>query len=82
MAEPHLTLLHSPEFPQVFSSAIDQMVARIAAKPELALCAYEERIGSYNDHNSELCHRLAVVHDLESDLDFCARHFAEVARGR
>jgi hypothetical protein len=33
MAEPHLTLLHSPEFPQVFAAAIDRQIDRVKVAP-------------------------------------------------
>jgi len=66
------SLTHS-QFPQVFSEAIDQMVARIAAMPQLGSCDFDTE---FDD-----CHAPAVVHDLGRDQEFCMRHFLAVNRG-
>lgn len=77
MAQSTLPSLTRSNFPQVFSNAIDQMVARIAAHPQLGQCWFED------EHCD--CRQPAVVHDLATEREFCARHFSmitkEVSRG-
>lgn len=74
MAHSTLPVLSASTFPQVLKSAIDQLVARIAARPELGSCDFTTE---YDD-----CHAAAVVHDLGRDQEFCVRHFLAVNRGR
>ena len=72
MASRTLPSLTHSQFPQVFSSAIDSMVARIAAMPQLHACDYED---AFCD-----CRERAVVHDLATDFEYCVRHFVAVNR--
>ncbi len=76
MASPTLSVLRSPDFPQVLVQAIDRAVDRVV----FGICCHEERIGSSNDHNSQLCNSSATVHNLEDGLDYCERHFRKVVR--
>jgi hypothetical protein len=70
MAHQNLTLLSHPD---IFIAAIHQMVERIAAKPVLGQCWYEDE---YCD-----CRKPATVHMLDTDFEYCARHFEAVTRG-
>lgn len=72
MASNNLPSLTHPDFPQVFSPAIDQMVTRIAAQPQLHACDYED---AFCD-----CRDAAVVHDLATDFEYCVYHFLAVNR--
>lgn len=71
MAHSTLPSLTHSEFPQVFTQAIDQMVARMSARPQLGQCDYCDE---YCD-----CRQAATVHHLASEQEFCAQHFAKVA---
>ena len=80
MAAQHLTVLTHPEFPQVLDgslSRLDQMVTRVLAKTAvtylLGQCNFEDE---YCD-----CREPATVHHLESEQEFCLRHFQAVTRG-
>jgi hypothetical protein len=81
VAHSTLSVLAHSQFPQVFESAIDQMVTRISAKPQLGICCYETPESRWGACDGEPCRSLAVVHDLGTDLEFCVRHFFEVNRG-
>jgi hypothetical protein len=70
MADQHLNVFTRRSFPQVFSSAIDQLIDRMVAKPTLGTCCYED---SFCD-----CREKAVVHDLGTDFEYCVRHFFAV----
>jgi hypothetical protein len=72
MADQHLNVFTRRSFPQVFSSAIDQMIDRMVRKPQLSTCDYED---AFCD-----CREKAVVHDLGTDFEYCVRHFIAVTR--
>jgi len=72
MAANNLTVISRPDFPQVFTKSLDQLVDRILAKPKLGSCCHET--------NGEPCSKAAIVHALESDQEFCAKHFGMVSR--
>jgi hypothetical protein len=73
MAHSTLPVLAHPDFPRVFSRAIDQMVTRAFVQPELHSCDYED---AFCD-----CREAAVVHDLATEFEYCVRHFLAVNRG-
>lgn len=73
MAHSTLPSLAHSEFPQVFTEAIDFMVARISAHPQLGDCDYETP--------EFVCRNRATVHNLATEQEFCAQHFAKVSRG-
>lgn len=73
MAASDLTVLRSPDFPQVLKDAIDRAVSRIADRPELGRCDFEDEFFD--------CRKPATVHNLIDDMEYCARHFREVLRG-
>ena len=73
MAHSTLPSLTHSEFPQVFTQAIDDLVDRLAARPQLGQCWYEDE---YCD-----CRAQAVVHNLATEQEFCLRHFLAVNRG-
>jgi hypothetical protein len=74
MAGNTLPVLSSPQFPQVFTEAIDRAVDRIV----FGICCYEEPVGTWNDHNAVHCNSAATVHNLEDGLDYCERHHRKV----
>jgi len=65
MSTANLPSLSHPDFPQVFTKAIDWMIERTER------CEF--------DHY--LCGAKATVTDLESERRFCGKHFREVSRG-
>jgi hypothetical protein len=76
-------LLSSTGFPQDFISAFEQMIRRIAAKPRLGTCSWQSPESSSGACNGgHPCSKAAVVHDLASDQEFCARHFREISLGQ
>jgi hypothetical protein len=81
MAQSTLAVFYHPDFPQVFDAALDQYIRRILAKPVLSTCDYQSAESSYGAGDSEPCYAAATVHVLDSDQEFCARHFSEVSHG-
>ena len=76
MAAQHLTVFSSPQFPQVFEDAIHyeiRRVSRILNEALLGTCAFDD------EHCD--CRQPAVVHHLETESNYCLRHFTEVNRG-
>jgi len=80
MAAPTLSVLTSPDFPQTFDrvlSRLERLVIRAearAAQLELSLCDFED------EHCD--CRRLATVHHLASEHEYCDRHFQQIEKGR
>jgi hypothetical protein len=70
VAVPHLTVLSSPEFPQLFDYEV-RRVARIMQQ------TYEQIFLRRCDWQDEYCDckEQGTVHDLKSEQEFCARHF-------
>lgn len=77
MAAQDFTVLHSPEFPQVFDRALaqlDRLVTRtVSLHFLLSQCDFED------EHCN--CRAQATVHHLESEKEYCERHFQAVCRG-
>ncbi len=66
------------------SAVLNSFISRIVSKPQLGLCCHEDVIfhGSTGEEIEVFsCTRAATVHDLVSDEEYCAAHFAEVSRG-
>ena len=66
------------------SQVLNSFVQRILDKPQLGLCCFETVISSGETREADqsfFCYSAATVHDLASDQEYCARHFAEVSRG-
>lgn len=81
MAEPHLTALSSPEFPQVLTSSLEQQISRTLAIVDEALDTRPDFIRcDFCDEHVD-CKRVATVHHLTSEHEFCLDHFMEVERG-
>jgi hypothetical protein len=75
MADSHLTVPHSPQFPQPFSGAIGRLVARVdqvIANAQLSTCSYDDEFAS--------CQEQGTVHRVSDDLPYCVRHFWAVSR--
>ncbi len=72
MAHSTLPVLSASDFPQVLSASIDRFIDQIVAKPQLGLCDFED------EHCD--CRQPATVHVLQTDQEFCARHFAVVVK--
>jgi hypothetical protein len=85
MAQHTLPVLSFPGFPQVLSAVIDQQIKsvdRVLARQLLTTCDWcspESSWGACGGGYS--CGSTATVHDLKTEQDFCAQHFAEVLRG-
>jgi hypothetical protein len=92
MAHSTLPSLTHPSFPQVFEAATAQLVSRLVPTfPQLSdvLDAAEARLGEcdWNDPESRYgacdggsCHQDAVVHHLQSELEYCLQHFQKAVR--
>jgi hypothetical protein len=78
MAHSTLPVFSHPHFPQVFNRTIDQAVRRLLARPQLGVCCYESPETLPGACDGQPCYRAAIVHDLATDQEFCARHFAAV----
>ena len=76
MAAPTLSVLSRPQFPQVFTRAINSLVTR-----QLGLCSFESGESHIGACDSVPCTQEATVVHLESDRELCFRHFVEVSRG-
>lgn len=84
MAQHTLAALATQEFPQIFAAAMDRQVALFdrvltiaMAKQNLTTCHYEtpeSRPGACD--GGVPCRSLATVHELASEMEFCAAHFA------
>jgi hypothetical protein len=70
MAVATLPVLSHPDFPQVFTSAIAQLVEQA----EMVRCYF-------SDEHTPTCKRLATVHYLPNGQEFCSDHFKVVSRG-
>jgi len=72
MAQGTITAFSNPHFPQVFTAAIDRLISRV---PVLPLCTYE------SDEHEYRCGERAVVTEIDSEREYCGRHFREVSCG-
>lgn len=84
MAASDLTVLRSPDFPQVLASAIDRVINRVieaVAESNLACCSYESGESRMGACDSVPCIQKATVFHLESERELCADHFRVVSRG-
>jgi hypothetical protein len=57
------------------------LIRRIGRKPTLGMCDYESPETRHGAGDSISCQQKATVHDLDTDLEYCARHFGEVSCG-
>jgi hypothetical protein len=76
-----LAVLSSPDFPQLLRLAIDRAVTRVISQQDeshLDCCSYESPESRYGACDSEPCCDLATVHHLQSERDFCAKHFRQL----
>ena len=73
MAAQILPVLRSLDFHTSFAEQIPA-IDRLLAEAHLTTCYWSD------EHLSD-CRSLATVHHLESDLEFCPRHFAMVEKG-
>ena len=83
MAHSTLSVLAHPRFPQQFEAAFQQFVTRIR-REVLGSCCHEIRVshGSTGEFDESFpCRNLATVHHLDSDQEYCAKHFLEGSRG-
>lgn len=84
MAAQHLTVLHSPDFPQVLDAALRRLFDRMLPEfpPQLSPCSYESPESAWGACDGGIpCSQIATVHHLASDMQFCMGHFGEVGRG-
>lgn len=81
MAHPTLPVLNRPEFPQVFSHAIDRQIQQIESIVLLITIApYRLPTCDWCDEEFS-CHSRATIGDIETGLEYCRAHFREVTRG-
>jgi hypothetical protein len=85
MAHSTLPVLTHPSFPQVFAAAISAEVNRVCfpvpTQPQLSICCFTSPESSWGACDSIECRDVATVHDVATELDYCARHFRAVRRG-
>jgi hypothetical protein len=61
-----------------------QVLAHFPAKtfqPAISLCCYVPPETSWGACDGVECSAAAVIHDLASEQDYCAKHWREVGRG-
>jgi hypothetical protein len=85
-----LAALAAPDSKEItFTSSIDRLVARFVKVTETAIANADLHICSYESPESSIgacdggrfsCSAKATIHDLETEQDFCAKHFAQVSR--
>lgn len=77
MAPKRLHVFASPDFPQVFDFQLDRIFALVdhSLAPQLGICCWESAETREGACNGIPCYQRAVVHHLESDLEFCLKHF-------
>ena len=77
MAAQRVTVLTHPEFPQVLDRSLAQLNRLVTRTVSLhfllSQCDFED------EHCN--CRAQATVHHLESEQEFCLRHFQAVTRG-
>ena len=71
MAATNLPVSSIPLFPQIGNPSVSY--------PLIDHCDYQFTCFPFE---GESCQQLGVVHDLESEREFCVDHFREVSRGR
>ncbi|HEY1800066.1 MAG TPA: hypothetical protein VGG46_03945 [Terriglobales bacterium] len=82
-----VAVIHHPEFPQVYSAAIDDAIACVDrvllahSALQLGSCQYEYPETVSGACNGELCAARATVFDLSEEMEYCGKHFREVSRG-
>lgn len=67
--------------PDTLSAALSLFIERILDRPVLGTCDYQSPETSWGACDGQPCFESATVHDLNSDLGYCAKHFREVSRG-
>jgi hypothetical protein len=79
VAQTNLPVLSYPGFPQVLDSVIGQeieRVERVLAQHQLSPCSHESPESSRGAcDGGEPCSDTATVHDLETEQEFCLKHF-------
>ena len=84
MAHSILSVVSSPDFPQLLRSAIDRAVTRTLeriAESNLSCCSYESPESRVGACDGLPCVQKATVHHLQAEQEYCLRHFEEVRRG-
>lgn len=78
MAHSTIHAFSHPQFPQVFTAVIDQLISTV---PVFGDCEYESPESTKGACDGMRCGQLSTVHHLASERDLCVRHFQEVSRG-
>lgn len=73
MAQSTIPFVSSPFFGEVLAGCLDQHIGRVERiiLPKLHCCEFEDEFG---------CGELGVVTDLESERQYCRKHFQAVSR--
>jgi hypothetical protein len=79
-----IPVLTHPSFPQVFKAAISSLVTppTFPSNPTSSVCCYEYPETTWGACDGQPCRRVAVVHDVATEMDYCALHYREVPNGR
>jgi hypothetical protein len=78
MAHSTLPSLTHPSFPQVFEAATAQLVDRLTV-PQISICCYESPESRWGACDGGIpCNQPAVVVDVATELEYCARHARKV----
>ena len=86
MAQATLAVLHSPEFPQLFTEFLDSQIRAVDRvllahnTPALESCQFvhDDSCGSAAGLS---CSKTATILNLSDEREYCAGHFLEVSRG-
>jgi hypothetical protein len=78
---PALPSLSFPQAEQVFTHAMRRFGDRVLEQPSFSVCCYVTPETSYGACDGQECLARAVVHDVATEMDYCAKHYREVGRG-
>lgn len=84
MAQHTLPVLSHPFFTGVFEASLNQqirLVSAVIAPAVLTRCDYHTPESSWGACDGYDCNSTATVVNLEDGMEYCRRHFMEVARG-
>ena len=72
-----------PTFPQpiVDIDRLGQLINRANARSLLTTCSYESPESTYGACDGLPCGAKATVYEIQTDQEYCVKHFQEVTRG-
>jgi hypothetical protein len=85
VAEPTLAVISPQDFHTTLGGILDRYVEQVSPivdQVPLGICSYEYPETSCGACDGEPCCDPATVHDLDSDLGYCTKHFRYVSLQR